>query len=245
MEEEKQDANQEESSALESAIAESETANGETQGTETATPQKAESQEEEAEAEVGAETNVPFHKHPRFKEVLEDRDWYKRQWEQSVQNRQPQNPQQPVQDPYANMTPDEERFWRAVDQRAERIAEQKIQKVNPLIDAGRSELAQMKVAQFRSSHPDIKANSPDEYAIAQRIQSGYNPEDAYWAVMGPRGKQQAKQEVKQEVKQRIAEKKQANGENNSIPANSSRNQPETNFKDDFLKNLRLAEEGKI
>jgi hypothetical protein len=177
----------------------------EAEGTETGTPQQPDNQEQ----------NVPFNEHPRFKELIEEKNWYRQQLERASLN-QPQ-PQQPTTDPYASMTPEEERFWRAVDQRAERIAEAKIQRVNPMLESGLRELTNMKVQQFRDAHKDIKPNSPEELAIAQRIQQGYIPEDAYRAVMWDRRSADAEKQANSNIKQKIEAKKQANVEQKSIP----------------------------
>lgn len=217
MEDVNQDVQQENSSnsTLEEAIASTPEVQQEAQeqtGTETATPQKAESQEQK----------VPFNEHPRFKELIDERNWYKQQLEQRLQQPQPQPQfQQPAQDPYANMTPEEERFWRSVDVRAERIAEQKIQKVNPMLDAGIRELTNMKVQQFRDTHKDIKPDSPEEIQIAQKIQMGYLPEDAYRAVMWDKKVAETEKQANNNVKQRIEAKKQANVEQRSIPQSAN------------------------
>jgi len=242
---ETKDVEQNSSSALEGAIASSPEVKEEVQqvqGSETATPQQAENQEQEQQQE---KENVPFHLHPRFKELIDENRWLKNNLEQII-SKQPtnQNIQQPTQDQYGNMTPEEERFWRMVDQRAERIAEQKVQKINPMLESGVRELTNMKVQQFRNAHPDIKPNSPDEYAIADRIKIGYSPDDAYWSVMGPRGIKVAEEKGKQQVKQQIEIKRKANVESNSIPAQS---QPpaKRKFREEFERNWKLAEEGKL
>ena len=183
-----------------------------------ATPEVQQEAQEQVTESVSEKTEapeqVPFNEHPRFKELIEERNWYRQQLER--QQVQPQ-PQQPTTDPYASMTPEEERFWRAVDQRAERIAEAKIQKVNPMLEAGVRELTNMKVQQFREAHKDIKANSPEEMAIAQKIQMGYLPEDAYKAVMWDSKVAEAEKQGNNNIKQKMEIKKQANVEQKSIP----------------------------
>jgi hypothetical protein len=223
MPEEKQDVKQESSSALAKAIASSpEALEQQSQDTQTGTGQQPESQEQKQQQVSQQEEKFGFDDprhpdHPRFKQLMDEKRWYQQQLEKVLQERQAQQQGQ-LQDPYAGMTPEEERFWRAVDHRAEKIAEQKIKQVSPVIDAGRMELAQLKVQQFRTTHPDVKANSPEEVAIAEKIQLGYLPEDAYRAVMWDKVKPQAEQQAKQEAKQKIEAKKQANVEKSSLPA---------------------------
>ena len=162
------------------------------------------------------ESKIPY---SRLKEVVDEKNWYKQQMERMLQQQQSQQQfQQPTQDPYANMTADEEKFFRMIDTRAEKIAESKLRQISPVIDAGRMELAQMKVQQFRMQHPDIKANSSEEIAIAEKIQIGYLPEDAYRSVMWDSKVAETEKQTNQTNKQKIEAKKQANVEQKSIPA---------------------------
>lgn len=241
--EEQKDVTPNPSSALEGAIASSPEVTEElqSQGQEPSTPQKDVVQEEVQQEE---EPRVPYQ---RLKEVVDEKNWYKQQLEQAYQRQQPQQPQQPqISDEYAGMTPEEERFYRAIDKRAERIAEHKVEeklrRIEPTLDAGRMELAQLKVNQFRAAHADIKPNSPEEVAIAEKITMGYNPDDAYWAVMGPRGIRVAEDKAKQQIKQNIAQKKQANVE--SKPSVSTP-PPKRSWKETALHYADLAEKGEI
>jgi hypothetical protein len=155
------------------------------------------------------EGRIPY---SRFKDVVEEKNWLKQQLEMQLQQRQPA--QQPTQDPEAGMTAEERVFWqrqRAIArEEAMKVSQEQMGQIRPVIDAGRMELAQMKVLQFRKDHPDIKPNSPEEMDIAQRINQGYTPDDAYWATVGPRGFKVATEQVKQQAKQQIVAKKMAN-----------------------------------
>jgi hypothetical protein len=213
MADEKIDATPDSSSALGAAIASSpEALEQPTQ--ETQTPAKEEATQEQAEQQAEEEARVPY---SRLKEVVDEKNWYKTQLEQRLAQQSQQQLQQPTQDPYAGMTPEEEKFMRMMDARAEKIAETKIRQISPVIDAGRMELAQMKVQQFRASHSDIKPNSPEEIAIAEKIQMGYLPEDAYKTVMWDKRVADAEKQGNINIKQKIEAKKQANVEQRSIP----------------------------
>ena len=202
---------------LADAIASSPEALEETQ--ESQTPAKEEvSQEEQAE-----ESRVPY---SRLKEVVDEKNWYKAQLEQRL-NQPQQQPQQPTTPQELGNTPEEREFWKAVDARADARAEQKFRQIAPVIDAGRMELAQMKVQQFRNAHPDIKSNSPEEIAIAERISSGYLPEDAYKVVMWDRKVAQAEKQGNINNKVKIEAKKQANVEQKSIPSGVNSHVKET------------------
>jgi hypothetical protein len=201
--------------------------------------------QEQAEVQE-EEGRIPY---SRFKEKVDEANWLKQQLELRLQQEQAQRQfQQPTQNPYAGMTPEEERFWRAVDERARKIAQEETKQISPMLEAGVRELTNMKVQQFRQTHPDIKTNSPEEMEIAQRIKQGYTPEDAYWSVMGPRGIRVAEEKGKQQAKQQIAAKKAANVETSSgVPTQAQVKSTPTkkSFREDFLRNFQLAEEGKL
>ena len=216
MAEPNQDVSQASSSALAQAIASSpeaqEQIEQQTQGTQEGTAQKPVSQEQAGQQ--AEEQRIPY---SRFKEKVDEANWYKQQLEQRL-NQQPQQQfQQPTQDPYAGMTAEEEKFLRMLDARSEKIAEQKFRQITPIIDAGRMELAQMKVQQFRTQHPDVKTNSPEEIAIAEKIQIGYLPEDAYRSVMWDSKVAETEKQVNHQTKQKMEDKRQANVEQKSIP----------------------------
>jgi len=237
-------------SALETAIASQPEENQQAQqAQETQTPAKTEEIQEQTQAPMvqEEEPRVPY---SRLKEVVDEKNWFKQQLEQQIAQRQQQLQfQQPQQDPYQNMTAEEKIFWQGIDKRIEdratQIADTKIRAVQPVIDAGRMELAQIKVQQFRNQHPDIKSNSPEEMAIAEKISLGYSPNDAYWSVMGPRGIRNAQSEIKQQVKQQIQTKKLANVETNSSVSSNVKSEPKLSFRERFSRNLDLAEQGKI
>lgn len=192
-------------------------------------------------------SRVPY---SRLKEVVDEKNSYKQMLENLIQRQQSQQPvQQPQADPYAGMTLEEKNFWEQVDRRAEvrakQIVQTELQQVNPVLEAGRQEIAIMKVQQFRQAHPDIKPNSPEEMEIAQRIHQGYHPEDAYRIIMFDKVKAGTVTQVKQQVKQQINNKKMANVEtSSSVPVNAQP-QPKMSFREKMLQNIKLAEEGKL
>jgi len=249
MAEEVRDVQPESSQALEAAMEASATSEEQqVQDTETATPQEAESQEQE---QPQGKEQTPFHEHPRFKEVIDEKNYWRdmamKQMNSMQQSQSPQQIQQTArqQETLPGNTPEEREFWRMVRTEAERIADQKIQQVNPLLEAGRMELAQMKVAQFRSAHPDIKPNSPEEVAIAERIQSGYTPEDAYRAVMWDRKFQESQTRSTQQTKQKIIQKRQANVETRPSVSQASQPAPKRTIDETFNHYWGLAEQGKL
>ena len=88
-----------------------------------------------------------------------------------------QNPQaQPETDPYAGMDAPTAEFYRNMDKRIEQkatqLADQRIAGVLQAVDAGRRELASIKISQFRKENPDIVPGSKEESAIAGYVQQG-------------------------------------------------------------------------
>jgi hypothetical protein len=231
---EEQDAKQEENSSnsLEGAIASSPEAQKEAQEMvpETATPQKAEAQP--AEEEQG---ETPLHEHPRFKEVIEEKNYWRQLVEQLVAQRQvPQpSPAQPQQDQYSGMTPEEKVFWQNVDARAEQKAKQIMQsQINPQLEAAKQEFARLRVEQFYKDHPDIKPGSSEEHQIAEKVKSGYLPDDAYRIVMWPKVVGQKRVNNQEEQKQKIEAKRKAN----VVSSGSSASAPPK--KESFMEEIR-------
>lgn len=253
---EQNDAQAAPSSALEGAIASSpEVQEQAQQAPETQTPpaQQGDNQEQEEQQES---ENVPFHKHPRFKELIEENRWLKQNMEQIIQQRQSQQQfQQPNSDPYAGMTLEEEKFHRMIDEKiqqtAGRIVDSRMQSINPMLEAGAKEIAAIKVQEFRKAHPDIKAGSDAEYEIAKRINEatrfGYSlsSDEAYWAVMGPRGVKVAREEGKQQIKQQIEAKKRANVESASSVPNQAQPVPKKTMRETMAHYYDLDSQGKL
>lgn len=194
-------------SALENAIAsspevteavEQKVEEAQTPPAEQGTPEPTEPQEE---------GRIPY---SRFKEKVDEANWYKQQLEQRLNQPTQQPIQQPTTDPYAGYSAEERVFWQKVHADQRKIAQEELAKLQPVLDAGRMELARFKVKEFRREHPDIKPNSPEETEIATKINYGYDTEDAYWAVMGQRGIRVAEEKGKQQAKQQIEAKKKAN-----------------------------------
>ena len=90
----------------------------------------------------------------------------------------PQAPSQPEVDPYAGMDAPTAEFYRNLDRRNQQqvqaIVAQQLQGYAQALDAGRRELAEVKINQFRQSNPDIKPNSKEEAAIAGFVSQGYD-----------------------------------------------------------------------
>lgn len=217
-------------SSLEGAIASSPEAQQQTQETQTPPAKQGETQEQTEQQQQAAPPEPPFHEHPRWKEMQEEKNY----WREMAMKLQQQPSQQPPKQPEVmGNTPEEREFWRQVDDRARIQAEKIRQETQPQIQAAQAEFARMKVVEFRRNHSDVKPNTPDEGEIANLIRQGYDPDHAYWAVMGPRGVQTAKQQATQQVKQQMQVKRQANVEGSGVPSQSGLSAPKKSFIDDL------------
>src|SRR3990167_1361800 len=73
-------------------------------------------------------------------------------------------------------------FWqeqkRLFEYEARRVSDQQNQSLLQVVDAGRRELAALKISHFRRENPDIKPDSPEEKAIAGLVSQGYDLDTA-------------------------------------------------------------------
>ncbi len=134
------------------------------------------------------ESQKPFNMPPqeRWDAILREREEAKQQAKEARELAQlalqklqtPQQPSQPESDPYAGMDAPTAEFYRHLDKRIEvkatLLAEQKVQGVLQSLDAGRRELAEIKISQFRRDNPEIRPDSVEERAIAGYVQSGFD-----------------------------------------------------------------------
>lgn len=115
-------------------------------------------------------------------------------------------------------------FWqeqrRLSQVEAERIADQKLQGVLQVVNAGRAELAALKAAQFRKENPEISPGSEVETAIVQLMGQGYDIESAKKLVLYDRVESELKalKSKQATVGQKVAAN--ATGPTTSIPATS-------------------------
>jgi len=159
-----------------------------TQAPETA--QESPSEATEPKAEI---TEPPLHENPRFQEVIAQKNEAKARADRMEQqlleiSGKLATPKENETDPYAGLSEDEKRFWQAVDQRAEvkarAVAKEERKGYMKEQETTRATLAMMAYKEFQTKHPDIKPNSTEEIAIADRYKRGYSLDDAYELVVG-------------------------------------------------------------
>lgn len=189
---------------------------------------------------VEAAKEPPFHEHPRFKELITEKNELK-EFNQKLQNQlleitkaPAMSFQQKVEDKlYSANTPEEREFWQTV----ERVAESKIERVRQE-ERNRYE-GEMKSLQsmvgrtlandFMKNHPDVEKGSPEMEKIVVKAhkmaQTGAIDlhealEDSYRAVMFDRVQEKAVAKHKEQIKVKTKEKEKANVETSTVPANS-------------------------
>ena len=184
--------------------------------------------------EVSEEQKVPY---KRFKDVVEERNYYR---DLSLRQQPPQQaPQQPV-DPYASMDAETRLFYQNQEKMMRKIADEKAQELEAKYQ--KQSVYQQQIIgsllgkEFTRAHPDIKDGSMEQEQIVQKIRVGYDSDDAYWSVMGPRGIQNAKVTAQKEVKQQFQAKKKANVETVGIQP-SGLPPAKKNFKEDLRKEI--------
>lgn len=176
-----------------------------TQETETPTPQEDETPEAE-------EQRVPY---DRFKEKVDEANWYKQQLEQQMQQPKTQQPiQQPTTDPYAGMTAEEKVFWqqqrKIAREEAESVAKTKEAEYKAQFEQQQRVISNLLTRDFRREFPDVKRGSQEEQAIAKRISQGYPPDEAYKLEMWDKKVGDKKSQTQQTQQQRLEAKQKAN-----------------------------------
>lgn len=211
-------------------------------------------QDEQAESSPAVEAPVetptqqvepeqkPFDEHPRFKQLIEDRN----NWRDLAMKtaKSPQPIQSAPDDPYAGMTPEERDFYRKMDERNEKIFEKKLAQVAPQFEQRIRDTQEAVVAlsyeRFQQLHPDVKAGSSEENAIAEKVQMGYPLEDAYKLVMFDKIRTDKQNQVKTAQTVKTQQKLAANVETQTIPTMSVKTKEKLSFRDMLKKQMEEA-----
>jgi hypothetical protein len=199
------------------------------------------------------EQEVPFHEHPRWKEIRERErvaseraDRLERQL-MEVSNRL-STPQ--AKDPEEGLAPEEKAFWAKSRQIAREEAQRVKQETEPLVQRELQEqrmlVSSLMYERFQQQHPDVKPGSEEENSIAQKVRSGYSLEDAYNLVTYPQklksATEAARKQVEEEIQRKTKQKIAANLEGTGVSSNSPiQSKPRVSIKD--LVDHHLAQEG--
>jgi hypothetical protein len=165
---------------------------------------------------------VPFNEHPRFKELIEERNYLRAL---AARNNAPQPVSiQAEADPYTGMDAETKAFFQQVDKRAEQIAKkivgEKEMAFKQELDKTHQILATVSYERFQAKHPDVAPDSQEEMAIATLYSKGYSLEDAYKVAMFDKMQNQKVQQAQVKQKQTVQQKVAANVETSTIPASS-------------------------
>ena len=151
----------------------------------------------------------PFNEHPRWKEVMEEKRIAQERADRLEQqlleiSGKLATPKTNEADPYEGLEGDMKDWAKFIDQRAEAkakaIAKQEREAYMKEHQVTREQLAMIAYKEFKTRHPDVKPNSPEENAIASKVKLGYSPDDAYEIVVGST-KRQALEEELAKIKQ--------------------------------------------
>ena len=194
------------------------------------------SQSEEATS-TKATADGPFNEHPRFKELIEEKNEYREQLRQMQQQLlDVTRPKETEQDPYAGKTAEEVQFWQQVEKIAERKAAAERKKAESEIQAVRNEYGKIAANQFLSAHPDVPKGSQELKDIVKTAQElGGNLEAAYKVVMFDSNAQRKVEEVKKSQLKKTKEKMAANVETKSLPVGAIKAKDDLSFADTFNK----------
>lgn len=212
-----------------------------------------ETQPSEATEQEAVE-QTPLHEHPRFKEVIQEKNEYKQQAAELQQKlveitSRITTPKDPEADPYAGLTPEEKNFYRNLDDRTQKQVDRAVQKAREeerknyesQLGSIYKAYGELAANEFLRSHPDLKRGSPEMEDIRKEafaISKNPTIEDldrAYKIVMFGKQQQLAAEKEKQKQKQMNQAKAKANLEQKSVPPNVLTKEDFTSVEDAFKK----------
>jgi len=211
------------------------------------------STQEEEQAEVAEPTaeqgtqeqNVPY---DRFKEVNEEKNYWRGQAERLSQP----TPVKEEEDPYANIQdPQAKLFWQELDKRVEKrankIADERTVIATQQNQALARQLANIQHKVYKSENVDVVEGSAEEQRIAQLVSTGImSMEEATWAVMGQKRAAKAVTQKQQKQVKKTEMKAKANLSTGGIPAQSGLPQAEEKgFLDDLSESLDKSWDGRM
>ena len=206
-------------------------------------------QSEETPSPKVTEKEPPFHEHPRFKELVEEKNNLQRQLVDLANKAltPQQNQAQIEQKVYDAKTPEEKAFWEQVEKVADSISAKRERKLRDELDAEKkviyTQTGQLLANEFLKVHPDIKKGSSELKEIVDTARNkGLDLDEAYKLVMFDKQVEAVaarKQEKTQEV---IKNKVAANLETKTIPKNALKEKEKERSLSDVL-DEQLKESG--
>lgn len=205
-----------------------------------------EPQSEEATSPKATEKEPPFHEHPRWKELQEERKELREQ-NQRLQEQlfQIANSSRPVQAQveeklYEAATPEEREFWHKIEKIADVKSEAKIKNIVEEFQKEKKVLydtyGQLAAKDFLKDHPTIKRGSDEMKEIITTANSKkLDLEDAYKLVMFDKEKEMAAENARKEKQDENKKKLAANVERGTISKESPVNPEKLDFESAFDK----------
>lgn len=203
-----------------------------------------ETQDSEATEEQATEEQTPLHEHPRFKEVIGEKNELKEQV-QALQNKllevtdRVTTNQQSKEDPYADLDQQSKAWLKQrdaqVEEIARRVATEERKKAEVEMQAVRNEYGKLAAQQFLDKHEDVKRGSEELTKIVEKAKAiGGNLEDAYKVVMFDKNVEKAVQGATKKRQEKIKEKIKANVETEGV-GEGLKSQDKISFDDSFAK----------
>ena len=201
--------------------------------------QAAPSPAQEAPAETPAQQvepkEVPFHEHPRWKKVQQEKERAREEAERAKSEAAyykglAEGSKQPAPDLTANMTPEEKAFWEKAREISRQEAKQEVEAIrkqyDPYIERYEKESVMTVYETFKEKHPDITQD--DEVSMARIVkplrQSGMTPkealETAYKSVFFEKNVQKTAQQTRQQQTEKLQQKAAANLETTTVSQGS-------------------------
>ena len=187
----------------------------------------------EATAPKAEPKEPPFHEHPRWKEMQDEKrqlaDHNRQLMELLQRQSQPvvlQQPQQPE-----NLTPEEKAFWEKNGQFFQKQAEPIIKQLDNKIQELQMTQMSLIYRDFQQRHPDVAPGSPEETKIANYFKKGLDLDTAYEAVFAPIKAKQEIEKAKQTQQSRTQQKIAANVETNTVSPTAIPSEEGKSFRD--------------
>lgn len=184
----------------------------------------------------------PFHEHPRWKEIQEEKRALQQQNQQlmDVLQKTQAQPHVRVESQPENLTPEENAFW---DKNRKFL----MKEAEPLIQELKKEIQETKMTQmalvyrdFQQRHPDVIPGSSEEAKVADYFRKGLDLDTAYEAVFAPIKAQKEIEKYRQQNQVKTQNKIQANVETSSVSQSAIPSAQPKNFREKLKAELSKA-----
>ena len=183
-------------------------------------------QVEEATSQKATEKEPPFHEHPRWKEMQEEKRQLLEEKRQLLELANKMTPHQQAvqveQNIYEAKTPEEKAFWQQIEKVADSISAKREKKLRDELETEKQVLykqtSQLLANEFLKSHPDIKKGSEELKQIVSTAQGrSLDLDEAYKLVMFDKNVELAAARKQEKTQETLKQKSAANLETKTIP----------------------------